>query len=46
MTANQLETVFFFYEYDGKDYKKLGRGDNPLELERRFRVKERMGVKK
>lgn len=42
ITANQQETVFFFYERCGDKYKKLGKAANPLELERRFNVKERM----
>ena len=46
ITANQMETQFFFYEFDGREYRKLGKADNPLELERRFNVKERMGMKK
>lgn len=45
ITANQTETMFFFYEPVGKDYRKLGKADNPLELERRFRAYERMGIK-
>ena len=46
ITANQMETQFFFYEFDGKEYKKLGKADNPLELEKKFNIKERMGIKK
>lgn len=45
ITANQQETMFFYYEpYEG-GYRKLGKGTNPLELEQRYRVRERMGVK-
>ena len=44
ITANQQETVFFFYEpYEG-GYKKLGKAGSPLELENKFRVRERMGM--
>lgn len=45
ITANQLETQFFFYEPVGEDFRKLGKADSPLELERKFKVKERMGMK-
>lgn len=45
ITANQQETIFFYYEpYDG-GYRKLGRAESPIELERKFRVRERMGLK-
>lgn len=45
ITANQMETLFFFYEFDGKNYKKLGKAESPLDLEKRFNLKERMGLK-
>ena len=45
ITANQTETMFYLYEViDGK-YHKLGKADSPLELERRYKIHERMGVK-
>ena len=46
ITSNQSRNVFFFYEFDGKDFKKLGKGNSPPELERKFKVKERMGIRK
>lgn len=46
ITANQTETQFFFYEFDGNEYKKLGKANSPPELEKRFNIKERMGIKK
>ena len=45
MTINQSGSLYFFYEFDGKDYKKLGKGQNPLELESKYNIKKRMGVK-
>lgn len=45
ITANQQETVFFYYERCGNDYKKLGKANSPLKLERRFNVNERMSKK-
>ena len=44
ITANQTETVFFLYEPDGDDYRKLGKSDSPLELERKYKMHEKMGV--
>lgn len=46
ITSNQSCDVFYFYEFDGNDFKKLGKGNSPPELERKFRIEERMGVKK
>lgn len=46
ITSNQSCNVFYFYEFDGNDFKKLGKGNSPPELERKFRIEERMGVKK
>lgn len=43
ITANETETQFFYYEFDGRDYKKLGKASSPPELERKFRIVERMG---
>lgn len=45
ITANQLETVFFLYEYNDGEYRKLGKSENPLELERKYRIPERMGLR-
>lgn len=42
ITANELETQFFFYEFDGKNYKKLGKAGSPPELERKFKLDERV----
>ena len=46
ITSNQSCNVFFFYEFDGKDFRKLGKGNSPPELERKFKVEERMGIKR
>lgn len=45
ITANQTETVFYLYEVVGGNYRKLGKSDNPLELERRYKMHEKMGVR-
>lgn len=45
ITANQLETVFFLYEYNDGEYRKLGKSESPLELERKYRIPERMGLR-
>lgn len=44
ITANQMETLFYLYEVADGNYKKLGKSDNPLELEARYKMDERMGV--
>lgn len=36
ITANQPETMFYIYEVVDGRYRKLGKGDNPLELERKY----------
>lgn len=46
ITSNQSCNVFYFYEFDGNDFKKLGKGNSPPELERKFRIEEMMGIKK
>ena len=46
ITTNQMGTVFFLYERIGDDYRKLGKADSPLELETKYKMHERMGVKK
>lgn len=45
-TVNQAGNVFYFYEFNGKDYKKIGKASSPPELERKYNLNERMGVKK
>lgn len=45
ITANQIETIFYLYEVVDGRYRKLGKANNPLELERRYKMHERMGVK-
>ena len=45
ITANQMGTIFYLYEVVDGRYRKLGKADNPLELERRYKMHERMGVK-
>lgn len=45
ITANQMETIFYLYEVVDGHYRKLGKADNPLELERRYKMHERMCVK-
>lgn len=45
ITADITETIFYLYEVvDGK-YKKLGKASSPLELEQRYKMHERMGLK-
>ena len=34
--------MFFLYELQGDKFVKIGKGANPLELEKRFNVMERM----
>ena len=46
ITSNQSCSVFFFYEFDSNDFKKIGRGSSPPELEHKFKLKERMGAKR
>lgn len=46
ITSNQSRNVFYFYEFDGHDYRKLGKGNSPPELERKFKIEERMGIKR
>lgn len=45
ITANQLETMFYLYGVVDGHYRKLGKADNPLELEKRYKMYERMGMK-
>lgn len=45
ITANQLETMFYLYEVVDGYYRKLGKADSPLELEKRYKMYERMGIK-
>ena len=45
ITANQMETTFYLYEVVNGHYRKLGKADNPLELERRYKMYERTDVK-
>lgn len=45
ITANETETMYFFYEPTGKDYKKLGKATSPLKLEIQFNTNARMGIK-
>lgn len=45
ITANQTETMFYLYEPIAKDYRKIGKSDNPLELERKYNMYEKMGAK-
>lgn len=44
ITANSTETVFFLYEPVGDDYRKLGRAESPLELEKRYHMYEKWGL--
>lgn len=45
ITANQTETMFYLYEVIDGHYRKLGKSDSPLELERKYKMNERMRVK-
>lgn len=45
ITANQTGTVFYLYEVVDGEYRKLGKSENPLELERKYKMYERMGLK-
>lgn len=44
-TTNEREDAFYFYEFDGRDYKKIGRCRSPVEIEIKFNLRERMGMK-
>ena len=46
ITSNQSRNIFYFYEFDGQEYRKLGKGNSPPELERKFKLEERMGIKR
>jgi hypothetical protein len=37
--------MFYLYEVVDGHYRKLGKADNPLELEKRYKMYERMGIK-
>lgn len=43
-TKHKLQDIYFFYEFSGADYIKLGKGSSPLELEERYNVDKRMGI--
>lgn len=45
ITVNQMGTTYYLYEITNGDYRKLGKSDSPLELERRYKMHDRMGVK-
>lgn len=45
ITANQTETIFYLYEPIRDGYRKLGKAESPIELEKRYKMRERMGVK-
>lgn len=45
ITANQMGTIYYLYEVVDGHYRKLGKSDNPLELEHRYKMHDRMGVK-
>lgn len=44
ITSNQSCNVFYFYEFDGNDYKKIGKANTPVDLEIKYRLNERMGI--
>lgn len=45
ITANQTETIFYLYEPTESGYRKLGKAESPLELEKKYKMYERMHVK-
>lgn len=45
ITANQTETMFYLYEPTDTGYRKLGKAENPLDLEQKYKMYERMHAK-
>lgn len=45
ITVNQMGTAYYLYETTNGDYRKMGKSDSPLELEQRYKMYDRMGVK-
>ena len=45
ITEKTLQELYFIYEFTGDGLVKLGKGKSPSELEKKFNVRERMGVK-
>ncbi len=43
ITQKPLTETFFLYEFTGDGLVKLGKAQSPLELEKKFNVKQRMG---
>lgn len=45
ITSDILGNTFWFYEFNGKDYKKIGKANSPPELEVRYKLDERIRSK-
>lgn len=43
-TKHNANNLYFFYEFVDNDFKKLGKGNSPSELEEKYDVNKRMGV--
>lgn len=44
ITEKPLMELYFIYEFTGDGLVKLGKGKSPIELEKKFDVRKRMGV--
>ena len=44
ITSKPITGCFYIYEFSGGTLVKLGKGQSPLELEEKFKVRKRMGV--
>lgn len=44
LTQKPMDGSFFLYEVSDKDTKRLGKCANPLALEEKYRIRERMGI--
>ena len=44
LTSKEARDVYYLYELRGDSYVKLGKAKEPPELEKKFRVRELMGV--
>mgnify|MGYP004574083323 CR=1 FL=1 len=44
MTSKPTRDYYYLYELKEEDFKKLGRAQNPVELEEKFKVNKKMSV--
>ena len=45
ITSKPATKMYYIYEFTKCGLSKLGKGQSPLELEEKFNIRERMGVK-